>query len=376
MLSVGVERYLNRVNKKYEHLKIELDKSIEAGSSQQIDSISKSLASLSPLITLSSSYSALLSQRSDLLEMLSSEPSISSEILPELTSLDSDIKSERKDLSSMATESYMSSMPSAPPDSPSVILEVRPGTGGDEATIFAMELFRAYEKVARAKDWSFKVMHLQETSLNGLKEGVAEITCPLSSPLYTYLSVESGVHRVQRVPFNSPKLQTSTSNVIILPSTPPRSLSPLDPSTLKFETYRASGAGGQHVNTTDSAIRCTHIPSGIKAEIQDERSQHKNKAKAIKLVTLRVHEVERLKEEERDQRQRGKVVSTGERGDRVRTYNFKEDRITDHRSGESVYGIQGVMEGGNLWEEFWEGLRELRRKEVEEMMEEDRDEED
>ncbi|GMI18454.1 hypothetical protein TrLO_g12352 [Triparma laevis f. longispina] len=370
-LSSGISRHLERRERRWNDLQVDLERAIEDGSSSLIGSTSKNLSSLSPLIESSTQYTALLSQRLDLIDMLTEEPSLLPEILPEIESIDEEIVEVKLSLTGMATEDYMESQPTSPPSSESVILEVRPGTGGDEATLFAMELFKAYEKTAKQNAWSFTPLTFTPTSLNGLKEGVAEVTSQSSEPLYTYLHLESGVHRVQRVPFNSPKLQTSTANIIVLPSTVTQDFEALDPSTLKFETFRASGAGGQHVNTTDSAIRCTHIPTGIKAEIQDERSQHKNKAAAIKLVTARVHEVERLEEEERVKKERGKVVSTGERGDRVRTYNFKEDRITDHRSGETVYGIQGVLEGGNLWNEFWGGLRDMRRKEVEEMMEEE-----
>ncbi len=244
------------------------------------------------------------------------------------------------------------------------ILEVRAGTGGDEATLFCGELLSCYQKVATSKGWVFDVLSKTTTDLKGVKEAAVSISAGShgggggnycdeggDTPLgpYGFFKFESGVHRVQRVPVNDVRIHTSAASVAVLPAPSDEKGSTdnlLPSSELKIETMRASGAGGQHVNTTESAVRITHIPTGITASIQDERSQHKNKAKAMKLITARVRD----KIAGDEARQRGDVKASlmggGDRSERIRTYNFPQDRVTDHRCKHSEHGIEKLLSGG------------------------------
>jgi peptide chain release factor 1 len=246
------------------------------------------------------------------------------------------------------------------------ILELRAGTGGDEASLFCGELMSCYEKVARSKGWVFDVLSKTQTDLKGVKEAAISISSNSGGgggnfyggdddgdkPLgpYGYFKFESGVHRVQRVPVNDVRIHTSAASVGVLPApsdSKGKSDDLLPSSELRIETMRASGAGGQHVNTTDSAVRITHIPTGIVASIQDERSQHKNKAKAMKLISARVRD--KLEAEEARERGEAKnsLMGGGDRSERIRTYNFPQDRVTDHRCKQSEHGIEKLLSGGS-----------------------------
>ena len=263
-----------------------------------------------------------------------------------------------------------SSDPDDEPESTDVILEVKPGTGGDEASLFALELFANYEKTCATNGWSWDVMTLDKTELGGLKEGVVGISDggadPENGGVYTKLKFESGVHRVQRVPVNDVRIQTSAATVIVLPQPPANSktVELLPMKELRIDIYRASGAGGQHVNTTESAVRVTHLPTGLVAAIQDERSQHKNKDKALHLIAARVFDLKRQEAEKKSAEIRGAVAGSGNRSDRIRTYNFKDDRVTDHRSKVTVFGCSKILELGQVVETFVEGLHEMTRDDV------------
>lgn len=270
------------------------------------------------------------------------------------------------------------------------VMEVRAGTGGDEAALFTGELLEAYAAAAKAKGWTFDRLSETKTDLGGIKEAAVSISGKsygayaedneeedilASLGPFGYFRFESGVHRVQRVPVNDSKLQTSACSVAVLPSpaddmTDPASLLPT--SDLKIETMRASGAGGQHVNTTESAVRITHIPTGITAAIQDERSQHKNKAKALKLITARVRD--KLREDEARQRgdARNSLMGGGDRSERIRTYNYPQDRVTDHRCKHTENGIAKLF-GGNdgLIDRFAPPMRIKHREELMKQLDEE-----
>jgi len=257
------------------------------------------------------------------------------------------------------------------------VIEVRAGTGGDEACLFCGELSTAYQKTATAMGWRFEILSESRTSLGGIKEAAFSITAgnlykddtTVFGP-YGLFRFESGVHRIQRVPINDVRIQTSAVSVAVLPSASdadPTSTDLLPLSELKIETMRASGAGGQHVNTTDSAVRITHIPTGITASISDERSQHKNKAKAMKLITARVRDQKRKDDARKRGEVRNSLMGDGDRSERIRTYNFSQDRITDHRSKQSEYGIGKMFSGAfdvGLVQVFEPLLRQLRREEL------------
>jgi peptide chain release factor 1 len=228
-------------------------------------------------------------------------------------------------------------------DERSGILEIRPAAGGDEASLFAAELFAAYQKYAASKGWRFEVMEYDESGLGGIKGGMAEIT---GRSVFARFKYESGVHRVQRVPSTESqgRIHTSTVTVAVLPEAEEVDVN-VDEGDLRIDVYRASGAGGQHVNKTESAVRITHIPSGIVVAMQEERSQHKNRAKAMKILRARLYEQQRSSLAATRAADRKGQVGTGDRSERIRTYNFPQGRVSDHRINLTLYKIDKVMQG-------------------------------
>ena len=238
-------------------------------------------------------------------------------------------------------------------DEKSAILEIRAGTGGDEAALFAGDLFRMYQRYADLKGWRCEALSLSESDLGGLKEVVAEIS---GQGVFARLKYEAGVHRVQRVPVTeaSGRIHTSAATVAVLPEAEDVDIQ-VDEKDLRIDVYRASGAGGQHVNRTESAVRITHLPTGLVVAIQDEKSQHKNKAKALKILKARLYEQERdAKASERAANRKGQVGS-GDRSERIRTYNFPQNRLTDHRINLTLYKLEQVI-GGDALDEVIEPL--------------------
>ncbi|ERT12754.1 peptide chain release factor 1 [Photorhabdus temperata] len=235
-------------------------------------------------------------------------------------------------------------LPKDPDDERNCFLEVRAGTGGDEAAIFAGDLFRMYSRYAESRRWKVEVMSANDGEHGGYKEIIAKVS---GEQVYGHLKFESGGHRVQRVPETESqgRIHTSACTVAVLPEIPEAELPEISPSDLRIDTFRSSGAGGQHVNTTDSAIRITHIPTGIVVECQDERSQHKNKAKAMSVLAARIRAAEVRKRQEAEASERRNLLGSGDRSDRNRTYNFPQGRVTDHRINLTLYRLDEVMEG-------------------------------
>ncbi len=235
-------------------------------------------------------------------------------------------------------------LPKDPDDTRNVFLEIRGGTGGDEAALFAGDLFRMYNYYAQAQGWNVEIMSSSPGEHGGYKEIVARIA---GQGVYAKLKFESGAHRVQRVPQTEAqgRIHTSTCTVAVLPEAEEIDAVALNPADLKVDTFRSSGAGGQHVNKTDSAIRITHLPSGIVVECQDERSQHKNRARALAILSARLLEAERRKQREAEAATRKSLVGSGDRSERIRTYNFPQGRVTDHRINLTLYKLDQVMEG-------------------------------
>ncbi len=234
-------------------------------------------------------------------------------------------------------------LPKDAADDKNAILEVRAGTGGEEAALFAAQLFRMYQRYAAARGWRFEIMELGETGLGGCREAVANIT---GAGVFARLKFESGVHRVQRVPATeaSGRIHTSTATVAVLPEAEEVDVQ-IDEKDLRIDIFRSSGPGGQSVNTTDSAVRITHMPTGIVVQQQDEKSQHKNKAKAMKILRARLYEAERARADAARSADRKGQVGTGDRSERIRTYNFPQGRVSDHRINLTVYEIDRVVEG-------------------------------
>ncbi|MCL2223162.1 MAG: peptide chain release factor 1 [Oscillospiraceae bacterium] len=234
-------------------------------------------------------------------------------------------------------------LPRDPNDDNNVIIEIRGGAGGDEAALFAHSLYRMYTMYAETKRWKAEIANLNETELGGIKEVSFIIE---GDGAYSRFKFESGVHRVQRVPETetSGRIHTSTVTVAVLPEVEEAHFE-INPADLNIDTFRASGAGGQHVNKTESAIRITHLPTGTVVECQDERSQHKNKDRAMKILASRLYEVERQKQEAEQAAQRRSQVGTGDRSERIRTYNYPQGRVTDHRIGLTLYKLEQILNG-------------------------------
>ncbi len=233
-------------------------------------------------------------------------------------------------------------LPKDPDDERNAFLEVRAGTGGDEAALFAGDLFRMYSRYAEARRWRVEIMSASEGEHGGYKEIIAKIS---GDGVYGRLKFESGGHRVQRVPATESqgRIHTSACTVAVMPELPDAELPDINPADLRIDTFRSSGAGGQHVNTTDSAIRITHLPTGIVVECQDERSQHKNKAKALSVLGARIHAAEMAKRQQAEASTRRNLLGSGDRSDRNRTYNFPQGPVTDHRINLTLYRLDEVM---------------------------------
>ncbi|GBQ88827.1 peptide chain release factor 1 [Gluconobacter albidus] len=252
-------------------------------------------------------------------------------------------------------------LPKDAADERSAILEIRPAAGGDEAGLFAAELFDAYRRFSEQNGWRFEVMEYSENEVAGLKEGMATIS---GRSVFARLKYESGVHRVQRVPATESqgRIHTSTVTVAVLPEAEDVDVT-INDDDLRIDVYRASGAGGQHVNKTESAVRVTHMPSGIVVAMQEEKSQHKNKAKAMKILRARLYERERAQLHATRAADRKSQVGTGDRSERIRTYNFPQGRVTDHRINLTLYKIDRIMGG-----EFDEIIDALTREEQTELL--------
>lgn len=234
-------------------------------------------------------------------------------------------------------------VPSDPNDEKNVILEIRAGTGGDEATLFAAEMLRTYARYAERQRWRFEILEASESGIGGLKEAIALIE---GDKVYSKLKHESGVHRVQRVPQTeaSGRIHTSAITVAVLPEAEEVDVK-IDPKELRIDTFCSSGPGGQSVNTTYSAVRITHIPSGVVVSMQDEKSQIKNRDKAMRVLRARLQEIEEQKQHDALASERKSMVGSGDRSEKIRTYNFKENRVSDHRIGLTIHQLDLVMEG-------------------------------
>ncbi len=263
---------------------------------------------------------------------------------PEMHDLaEAELQTLRGRIPALEHEIRVALLPKDEADERSAILEIRPAAGGDEAALFARDLFAMYQRYAERRRWRFEILEYSETELGGLKEGIAEIT---GRGVFARLKFESGVHRVQRVPQTESqgRIHTSTVTVAVLPEAEDVDVH-IDEADLRVDVFRASGAGGQHVNKTESAVRVTHLPSGIVVSMQEEKSQHKNRAKAMKILRARLYEQQRARQHATRAADRRAQVGTGDRSERIRTYNFPQGRVSDHRINLTLYKIERVMQG-------------------------------
>lgn len=255
-----------------------------------------------------------------------------------------EFKEAKQSVETLADELQILLLPRDPNDDNNCFVEIRAGAGGDEAAIFAGDLFRMYSRYAEAKGWRVEIMNESESEQGGFKEIIFKIS---GEGVYGQMKFESGGHRVQRVPETESqgRVHTSACTVVVLPEIPESEAIEINKADLKVDTFRASGAGGQHVNKTDSAIRITHIPTGIVVECQDQRSQHKNRAQAMSVLQARLQAAEDEKRRSEEESSRRSLVASGDRSERIRTYNYPQSRMTDHRINLTLYRLAEVMEG-------------------------------
>jgi peptide chain release factor 1 len=264
---------------------------------------------------------------------------------PELKELaEEEVELARGQLARIETELQRMLLPKDPNDERNVFLEIRAGTGGDESALFAADLFRMYSRYAERRGWKVEVLSASPSELGGYKEIIAKI---VGRGVYSRLKFESGGHRVQRVPATETqgRIHTSAATVAVMPEADEVSDVVLNPSELRIDTFRASGAGGQHVNKTDSAVRVTHLPTGIVVECQEDRSQHKNKAQALAILAARIKDKQLREQQSQQAATRRLLIGSGDRSERIRTYNFPQGRVTDHRINLTLYKIHQIMDG-------------------------------
>lgn len=306
----------------------------------------KEISAMQDMVTLAHEYKAIKSDVRAAEEMLRD---------PEMKSFaEEELFAAKQKMPDLEKRIKIALLPKDEADEKNAILEVRAGAGGDEAGLFAAEVFRMYLRYAERRGWKYEVLSTSESGIGAYKEASASI---IGKGVFAKLKFESGVHRVQRVPATETqgRIHTSTCTVAVLPEAEEVDVE-IKESDLKIDVYRASGAGGQHVNTTESAVRITHLPTGAIAACQDERSQHKNKASAMKMLRSRIYEAERIKKEAAYAAFRKDQIGTGDRSERIRTYNFPQGRITDHRIGLTTHNIEETMDGGKGLDELISAL--------------------
>jgi peptide chain release factor 1 len=311
----------------------------ETAATAQYARLAKESAELAPIVEAIGELRRVRSEQQDL-EALLADPTIDVEMG---ALAESELQTLRETARELDQRMALLLLPKDAADERNAILEVRAGTGGEEAALFAADLFRMYQHYADISGWRFELMSVSETGIGGIKEATASIS---GRGVFARLKFESGVHRVQRVPETeaSGRIHTSAATVAVLPEAEEIDVR-IDDKDLRIDVYRSSGPGGQSVNTTDSAVRITHLPTGIVVTQQDEKSQHKNRAKAMKILRARLFEAERAEAAAARAAERKSQVGTGDRSERIRTYNFPQGRVTDHRIGLTLYKLDRVLDG-------------------------------
>ena len=335
---MGISEKLNQVTARHDELR-EILSSQNSLNSQDLQRLSKEFADLIDIVSLVDKVKKIESEIhgiSELIEDPDSEIEIRSIAEQEFRQL-------KKDLIKKEHEIELLLLPKDSADEKNAILEIRAGTGGDEAALFAADLFRMYQRFSEQQNWKFEIMDINETGIGGYKDATASV---MGRAVFAKLKFESGVHRVQRVPETESqgRVHTSAATVAVLPEAEEIDVQ-IEPKELRIDTYRAQGAGGQHVNKTDSAIRITHLPTNIVVQCQDGKSQHKNRAQAMKMLRSKLYEKEQSEKNTARAEDRKMQVGSGDRSERIRTYNYPQGRITDHRINLTLYKLEKMMEG-------------------------------
>lgn len=330
---------LEALENKYEEINIKLTDPSVLSDQEHYTRLMKEHAELSEIVDKFREYKGYKKELQDAREMLEEKPDkeLREMIMAEIDRAEAGLEKTTQELKILM-------MPKDPNDDRNVIIEIRGGAGGDEAALFCGVLYRMFTRYAERKNWTYDIIDANETELGGFKEVVFSIE---GKGAYSRLKFESGVHRVQRVPSTeaSGRIHTSTVTVAVLPEVDDVPEVEINPADIKIDTYRSSGAGGQHINKTSSAIRITHFPSGIVVTCQDQRSQHKNKDKAMRVLKAKLYEMARVEKESSVAENRKSQVGTGDRSERIRTYNYPQGRVTDHRIGLTLYKIDQILDG-------------------------------
>ncbi len=327
------------VEKRYDELSDQLQDPDVVTNQENYRNIMKEYKQLTPLIEKFREYKAAQNAEKEALEILAD--STADKEFKELA--DEELAQAKEDIERISEELKILLIPVDPNDERNVIVEIRGGAGGDEAALFANSLYRMYSMYAESRRWKTELINANETELGGFKEVSFMIE---GEGAYSRLKFESGVHRVQRVPETETqgRIHTSTVTVAVLPEAEDVEIE-INPADLQIDTFRSSGAGGQHINKTESAIRITHLPTGVVVECQDERSQHKNREKAMKVLRSRLYEAKQAEQTEKIAGERRLQVGTGDRSERIRTYNYPQGRVSDHRIGLTLYKIEQILNG-------------------------------